>query len=105
MSVLAALGRVALGAPFMYLGYQAVKTPGGRVAMATKFGVPAEYAETAVRANGAVMVLGGAAVAPDSVPGWVRWPWRVPLCRRRWPAMRSGTSPTRRPRRRTSRSF
>ena len=63
MSMVAALGRAALGAPFIYLGYQAVKTPGGRVAMATKFGIPAEYAETAVRANGAVMVLGGAAVA------------------------------------------
>jgi uncharacterized membrane protein YphA (DoxX/SURF4 family) len=63
MSIVAALGRAALGVPFIYLGYQAVKTPGGRVAMATRFGIPAEYAESAVRANGAVMVLGGAAVA------------------------------------------
>ena len=68
MSLLSVLGRVALGAPFVYLGYQAVKEPGGRVVAATKFGIPEEYAETAVRANGAVMVLGGLSVATGICP-------------------------------------
>lgn len=68
MSLLSVLARAALGAPFVYLGYQAVKTPGGRVAIATDFGIPAEYAETAVRANGAAMVLGGLSVATGVLP-------------------------------------
>lgn len=63
MSLLSVAARAALAAPFIYLGYQAVQEPGGRVAMATDFGIPEEYADLAVRANGAVMVLGGVAVA------------------------------------------
>lgn len=63
MSLLSVLSRAALGVPFVYLGYQAVKEPGPRVAMATNFGIPDEYADAAVRANGAVMVLGGLSVA------------------------------------------
>lgn len=53
---------------FVHLGYQAAKTPGGRVAIATDFGIPVEYAETAVRANGAAMVLGGLSVATGVLP-------------------------------------
>lgn len=68
MSLLSVLSRAALGVPFVYLGYQAVKQPGRRVEMATGFGIPAEYAEVAVRANGAVMVLGGLSVATGICP-------------------------------------
>ncbi len=68
MSVLSMLSRVALGAPFVYLGYQAVKEPGGRVVAATRFGIPDEYADLAVRANGAAMVLGGLSVATGICP-------------------------------------
>ncbi len=68
MSLLSVLGRAALGAPFVCLGYQAAKEPGGRVAAATEVGIPAEYADTAVRVNGAVMVLGGLAVATGVLP-------------------------------------
>ena len=68
MSLLSVLSRAALGVPFVYLGYQAVKEPGPRVAMASNFGIPEEYADTAVRANGAAMVLGGLAVATGIFP-------------------------------------
>lgn len=68
MSLLTVLGRAALGAPFVYLGYQAVKTPGGRVNAASDFGIPDDYAELAVRANGAAMVLGGLSVATGILP-------------------------------------
>ena len=68
MSLLTVLGRAALGAPFVYLGYQAVKAPGPRVKMASDFGVPDGYAELAVQANGAAMVLGGLSVASGILP-------------------------------------
>ncbi|MGI5950247.1 MAG: DoxX family protein [Brooklawnia sp.] len=59
---------LALGIPFAFLGYEAVAEPGVRVGMATKFGIPEEYAETAVRINGAVMALGGVSVATGILP-------------------------------------
>lgn len=68
MSLLSVLGRVALGTPFIYLGYQAAKEPGGRVMAAVNVGIPEEYADAAVRANGAVMVLGGLSVATGICP-------------------------------------
>lgn len=63
MNLLSFLSRAALAAPFVQLGYEAVKEPGMRVRAAEKVGIPEEYADAAVRANGATMVLGGLAVA------------------------------------------
>ncbi len=68
MKLLSLLTRVAIGAPFVWLGYEAVKEPGARVKMATDFGIPDEYADTAVRANGAAMVLGGLSVITGVFP-------------------------------------
>lgn len=68
MSLLAILGRAALGAPFVYLGYLAATEPGGRVKAAENFGIPEDYAELAVRANGAAMVAGGLSVATGILP-------------------------------------
>ena len=68
MSLLTVLGRAALGAPFIYLGYLAVKAPGPRVKMASDLGIPDDYAELAVQANGAAMVAGGLSVATGILP-------------------------------------
>lgn len=82
-----------MGAPFVYLGYQAVKEPGGRVAMATNFGIPEEYADVAVRANGAVMVLGGLSVATGLCPRLGAAAVAGAMCRPRWPGTPSGRTP------------
>lgn len=63
MQLLSFLSRAALAAPFIQLGYEAAKEPGMRVKAATAVGIPEEYADAAVRANGAAMVLGGLSVA------------------------------------------
>ena len=55
------LACVALGLPFIWLGYEAVVAPGARVAMAAKLHIPRP--DIAVRLNGAVMVVGGLGVA------------------------------------------
>lgn len=68
MKLLTVLSRIAIGLPFVWLGYQAAKEPGPRVQMATKFGVPEDFSEVAVRANGAVMAAGGLAVATGLLP-------------------------------------
>lgn len=60
------LGRAALGAPFAYLGYQALAEPGGRTDKAASLGVPEP--ELAVRINGGAMVLGGAALTLGVLP-------------------------------------
>lgn len=66
MSLIKRAGRVAIGVPFIWLGYEAAKDPGGRTKLAEDMGVP--QAEMAVRANGAAMVLGGAALATGVLP-------------------------------------
>jgi putative oxidoreductase len=68
MRVLPVLARVAVGLPFVWLGYEALTEPGMRVKMATDFGVPEEVAGRAVRLNGAAMALGGAGVATGVFP-------------------------------------
>lgn len=68
MKIMSVLARVAIGVPFVWLGYDAVKEPGMRVRMATDFGVPEEFGELAVRANGAAMVLGGLSVITGVLP-------------------------------------
>lgn len=60
------LARLALGVPFIWLGYDAAKEPGGRVQLAADLGVP--NPEAAVRLNGAAMVAGGAALATGRLP-------------------------------------
>jgi putative oxidoreductase len=49
--------RIALGVPFIWLGYDAVAAPGARVQHAAKLGIPRP--EDAVRLNGAAMMAGG----------------------------------------------
>lgn len=66
MRVFHVLGRGALGVPFVVLGLDAVREPGGRVKAAEAFGMPRP--ELAVRANGAAMVAGGAALATGVLP-------------------------------------
>lgn len=66
MKFLHMLGRAALGLPFIVLGYGAAKAPGGRVKAAEKLGLP--RADLVVRANGAAMVAGGAALAVGVLP-------------------------------------
>lgn len=60
------LSRLALGATFAWLGYDAATKPGPRVAVAADFGMP--NPEGAVRFNGAAMAAGGAALALGILP-------------------------------------
>ena len=60
------LAQTALGFPFIWLGYEAATSPGGRVAAAERLGIPAP--DAAVRFNGAAMVLGGAALSANVLP-------------------------------------
>jgi len=55
------LACIALGLPFIWLGYEAATAPGARVAMAAKLHLPRP--DLAVRFNGAAMVAGGIGVA------------------------------------------
>ena len=59
-------GQALLGATFMKLGFDAATAPGPRVDAAAALGLP--NAELAVRANGAAMVAGGAALTRDRLP-------------------------------------
>jgi uncharacterized membrane protein YphA (DoxX/SURF4 family) len=68
MKLVSLLSRVAIGAPFVWLGYKAVEDPGMRVKMAVDFGIPEEFGDLAVRANGAAMVLGGLSVITGVLP-------------------------------------
>ncbi|MDN5797497.1 MAG: DoxX family membrane protein [Intrasporangium sp.] len=61
------LSRLALGAAFAWLGYDAATNPGGRVQLAAELGMP--NPEVAVRVNGGAMVAGGAALALGMLPG------------------------------------
>lgn len=60
------LAQAAIGVPFVWLGYEAASAPGGRVAHATRLGLPSP--ETAVRFNGAAMAVGGAALVANVYP-------------------------------------
>lgn len=66
MSFVGRLGRAALGAPFVLLGYEAAAEPGGRVNAAAGLGVP--NPELAVRLNGAAMVAGGVGLILNVLP-------------------------------------
>ena len=66
MTFVGRVGRAALGAPFVLLGYEAAADPGGRVNAAAGLGVP--NPELAVRLNGAAMVAGGAALIFNVMP-------------------------------------
>lgn len=68
MKLLSFLSRAALAAPFVQLGFEAAQEPGMRVKAAEKVGIPEEYADAAVRLNGATMVLGGLSVATGVLP-------------------------------------
>jgi uncharacterized membrane protein YphA (DoxX/SURF4 family) len=59
-------GQALLGTMFMKLGFDAARSPGPRAEKAAALGVP--NAEMAVRANGAAMVVGGAALTLDKLP-------------------------------------
>jgi len=60
-------GQAALGVMFVKLGADAARSPGPRVEKAAALGLPLD-AELAVRANGAAMVLGGAALILNKLP-------------------------------------
>ncbi|MDP4504159.1 DoxX family protein [Nonomuraea turcica] len=61
MDIAFRLACIAIGLPFVWLGYEAVTAPGARVAMAAKLRIP--HPEIAVRFNGVAMVAGGIGVA------------------------------------------
>jgi putative oxidoreductase len=67
-SLIRAVGRALLAAPFIRLGWDAAKSPGPRVDMAAAIGVPEP--ELAVRLNGVTMVISGAALAVGILPRW-----------------------------------
>lgn len=66
MPIVRTLARGLLAAPFVVLGYEAAADPGGRVDLAAALGVP--NPELAVRANGAAMAAGGAALGLGVLP-------------------------------------
>lgn len=66
MTVIRRLAQVALGVPFVVMGYQAASAPEKRAGAAAALGLPEP--ETMVRINGAAMVLGGAALALNTLP-------------------------------------
>lgn len=66
MALLRRVAYAAAGIPFVILGYQAMSEPGGRVQAAERFGL--SDPEAAVRANGAAMVVGGAALTAGILP-------------------------------------
>ena len=60
------LARASLGAVFVYGGARAARDPGNRPAMAARIGLPED--PVVVKANGAAMVVGGAALALGILP-------------------------------------
>ena len=66
MGILQRLGAAALGAPFVWLGYEAAARPGGRILLAERLGVPRP--EAAVRLNGMAMVAGGLGLITGVLP-------------------------------------
>ena len=68
--VLNFVGRAALGAPFIILGYEAAKEPGKRVEAVKKLPVEfaQEHADELVRFNGGAMVAGGLGLATGVLP-------------------------------------
>ncbi len=68
MNVSSAVARLAIGVPFVIMGAQGAYQPGIRTKLATNFGIPDEFADLAVRANGAALALGGLAVATGILP-------------------------------------
>jgi uncharacterized membrane protein YphA (DoxX/SURF4 family) len=66
MSLVHRVAQLALGVPFVWLGYAAAAEPGGRVNSVAELGLP--HPEELVRANGAAMVLGGGALALNMLP-------------------------------------
>ena len=61
-----AVARILFSLPFIVLGWEAVREPGGRVTLAANIGIPEP--ELAVRANGITMVAAGIALALGIVP-------------------------------------
>jgi len=60
------VGQALLSIVFVKSGFEVARNPGARVDKAAKLGLP--NAELVVRANGAAMVAGGAALALNKVP-------------------------------------
>jgi putative oxidoreductase len=66
MSVVKSLGRILLSSMFIYGGAGAFSEPGKRVALVEKAGIPS--ARQATILNGAIMVIGGTALAAGIFP-------------------------------------
>jgi putative oxidoreductase len=64
--MLKSLGRIFLSGIFVIAGAEAFKAPGGRTQMVDSAGIPEP--ETAVKVNGAMMVLGGLMLALGIAP-------------------------------------
>jgi len=60
------VGQALLSVVFVKSGFEVARSPGARVEKAAKLGLP--NPDVAVRANGAAMVAGGAALALNKVP-------------------------------------
>jgi uncharacterized membrane protein YphA (DoxX/SURF4 family) len=68
MTLLDRIARLAIAAPFVWLGAEAAADPGVRVGIAADFGVPESLAPQLVRLNGAVMAAGGVGVGLGVLP-------------------------------------
>jgi uncharacterized membrane protein YphA (DoxX/SURF4 family) len=66
MKLTTRLAHIALGVPFIWLGYDAASEPGGRVDKAAEFGLPQPH--HAVRLNGVAMVAGGVGLSVGVFP-------------------------------------
>jgi putative oxidoreductase len=69
MALLDRIARLAIAAPFVWLGAEAALAPGARVGMAVDLGIPESVAPQLVRLNGATMVAGGLGIALGVGPG------------------------------------
>ena len=66
MSVVRSLGHILLSGIFITGGAGVINNPGGRVTKVAQAGIPSPHAATLL--NGAVMVVGGVALAADIFP-------------------------------------
>jgi putative oxidoreductase len=64
--MLKALGHILLGSMFIFGGWNAFKSPGGRVKRVEDAGIPAPHSATVL--NGAVMAVAGTTLAAGVLP-------------------------------------
>jgi uncharacterized membrane protein YphA (DoxX/SURF4 family) len=84
------VAQALLGATFIKLGFDAAIAPGSRADKAAAIGLPS--AELAVRANGAAMMAGGAALTLDKLPRLAALGLITSMIPATWPVTPTGTS-------------